>query len=151
MKSRKSNIEETNLLTVARTLMHDAHVYIFRLGRVSWLDCTILHSIQRPMHYGSLSTSIYDNTMRVGEIDIAENTLSYALGDCLGCASSIHRLGLFSTTVTARCPSSPPRASPSAKRPRSCAGQGRTLDAETVTTDARNVRPNRVDTILRRC
>ena len=71
-----------------------------------------------------------------------------------GLVSSIHLLGLFSTTVTPFLPFIPsimaePCAFPSACRPR-CAGQGRKADAETVTTDARNVKPKREEMNVRR-
>lgn len=79
------------------------------------------------------------------------NTLSILRDqDCLGCVSSIHLLGLFSTTVTMRRPFSPSRFSPSAKRPRSCAGHGRTFEADTVITEAMNVSPKRAETNVRR-
>ena len=65
-----------------------------------------------------------------------------------GLVSSIHLLGFFSTTVTPLRPLAcmPAWASgePSRYRPRvGWAGHGRIADAETVTTDARKVRPKR--------
>ncbi len=71
---------------------------------------------------------------------------AYAVGGF----SSIHLLGLFSTTAF-RLLLAPFSYSPSAKRPvllRS--GHGKTSDAATVMTDARAVRPNRYETNVRR-
>jgi hypothetical protein len=60
-----------------------------------------------------------------------------------GWRSSIHLLGRFSTTIVRGLEASRLRSlSPSAKRPRwECAGHGSISDADTVKTQARNVRP----------
>lgn len=64
--------------------------------------------------------------------------------------SCIHLLGIFSTIGVGLL--SPAFPSVSAYRLRSGrTGHGSTLDAETVNTDAKNVRPNRVETNVRRC
>ena len=65
-----------------------------------------------------------------------------------GLVSSIHLLGFFSTTVTPlrplACMLAWASGEPSRYRPRvGWAGHGRIADAETVTTDARKVRPKR--------
>jgi len=64
--------------------------------------------------------------------------------------SRIHLLGLFSTTAVGLFP--PALFSVSAYRLRSGrTGHGSTLDVETVNTDAKNVRPKRVETNVRCC
>lgn len=64
--------------------------------------------------------------------------------------SSIHRLGLFSITVT-RPPSVRSRSSSSAKRSLlGRTGHGSMVDADTVKTDAKNVKPKRDETNVRR-
>ena len=72
-----------------------------------------------------------------------------------GLVSSIHLLGFFSTTVTPlrplACMLAWASGEPSRYRPRvGWAGHGRIADAETVTTDARNVRPKRDEMKVRR-
>lgn len=64
--------------------------------------------------------------------------------------SSIHRLGLFSMTVT-RLPSALSLSPSSAKRSLlGRTGHGSMVDADTVNTDAKNVKPKRDETNVRR-
>ncbi|KAJ3485361.1 hypothetical protein NLI96_g5025 [Meripilus lineatus] len=89
------------------------------------------------------------NTLHLGvKSGMSGERVDYGVA-IVGAFSSIHLLGLFSTTIFLLA-LAPSPDSPSAKRPMVRAGHGRTSEAVTVTTDAAAVSPNRYETNARR-